>query len=202
MPFEGSFETWRISVMRGSRQVLVKVVLFQLRGHGQVHNDAMPNFLLILNALYKGLQMRYQLLQKFFEKVVKIKKKRLSSWVSVWSESASIVSSRIFMHLSLPMQIVIVVTLSLLLPFNCASGHVPFAHYDVWMCLHDSNFSSVPLLNKLFRLISHWKWEPQTLHLRKFFFWWTDLMWLFSSLILITFEFSDFPDCSFSDSKS
>ena len=30
--------------MKGSRQVLVKVVLFQLRGHGQPQDDAMPNF--------------------------------------------------------------------------------------------------------------------------------------------------------------
>ena len=29
--------------MRGSRQVLVKVVLFQLRGRGHPKNDAMPN---------------------------------------------------------------------------------------------------------------------------------------------------------------
>ena len=44
MPFERSFETGRISVMKGSRRVLVKVVLFQLRGHGHPQDDAMPNF--------------------------------------------------------------------------------------------------------------------------------------------------------------
>ena len=43
MLIENSFETARISVMRGSRQVLVKVVLFQLRGHGHPQNDATPN---------------------------------------------------------------------------------------------------------------------------------------------------------------
>merc|ERR1712004_882534 len=32
-----------------------------------------PIFLLILNALYKGFQMRYHLFQKFFGKMVKIK---------------------------------------------------------------------------------------------------------------------------------
>ena len=32
-----------------------------------------PIFLLILNALYKGFQMRYHLFQKFFGKIVKIK---------------------------------------------------------------------------------------------------------------------------------
>ena len=43
MPFEKSFETGRISVMKGSRRVLVKVVLFQLRGRGHPQDDAMPN---------------------------------------------------------------------------------------------------------------------------------------------------------------
>ena len=45
MPFERSFETGRISLMKGSRRVLVKVVLFQLRGRSQPQNDAMANFL-------------------------------------------------------------------------------------------------------------------------------------------------------------
>ena len=44
MPFERSFETGRISVMKGSKRVLVKVVLFQLRGRSQPQNDATPNF--------------------------------------------------------------------------------------------------------------------------------------------------------------
>ena len=44
MPFEKSFETGRISVMKGSRRVLVKVVLFQLRGRSQPQNDATANF--------------------------------------------------------------------------------------------------------------------------------------------------------------
>ena len=44
MPFERSFETERISVMKGCRRVLVKVVLFQLKGHGHPQDDAMPNF--------------------------------------------------------------------------------------------------------------------------------------------------------------
>ena len=43
MLFESNTETGRISVMKGSRQVLVKVVLFQLRGCSQPQNDAMPN---------------------------------------------------------------------------------------------------------------------------------------------------------------
>ena len=44
MPIERMFETRRISVIRGSTQVLVKVVLFQLRGCGHPQDDATPNF--------------------------------------------------------------------------------------------------------------------------------------------------------------
>ena len=44
MPFERLFETGRIFVMKGSRKVLVKAVLFQLRGRSQPQNDAMANF--------------------------------------------------------------------------------------------------------------------------------------------------------------
>ena len=44
MPFESNTETGRISVMKGSRKVLVKVVLFQLRGRGHRQDDATPNF--------------------------------------------------------------------------------------------------------------------------------------------------------------
>ena len=44
MPFESNIETGRISIMKGSRRVLVKVVLFQLRGHSQPQNDAKVNF--------------------------------------------------------------------------------------------------------------------------------------------------------------
>ena len=45
MPIKKSFETGRISIMRGSRRVLVKEVLFQLRGHGHPQDDATPNFI-------------------------------------------------------------------------------------------------------------------------------------------------------------
>ena len=44
MPFKRSFETGRTSVMKGSRRVLVKVVLFQLRGPGHPQDDANTNF--------------------------------------------------------------------------------------------------------------------------------------------------------------
>ena len=43
MPFESNTETGRISIMKGSRRVLVKVVLFWLRGRSQLQNDAMAN---------------------------------------------------------------------------------------------------------------------------------------------------------------
>ena len=42
--FEKSFETGRISVMKGSRRDLVKVLLFQLRGRVHPQDDAKPNF--------------------------------------------------------------------------------------------------------------------------------------------------------------
>ena len=58
--------------MRGSRQDLVKVVLFQLRGRGQPQDDATPNFFADYKRPIK-FQMRYHLFQKFFGKMVKIK---------------------------------------------------------------------------------------------------------------------------------
>ena len=41
---KNSFETVRISVMEGSRQVLVKVILFQLQEYFHLHDGATPNF--------------------------------------------------------------------------------------------------------------------------------------------------------------
>ena len=43
MLFESNTETGRISVMKGSRRVLVKVVLFQFSGLSQPQNDATAN---------------------------------------------------------------------------------------------------------------------------------------------------------------
>ena len=42
-PFERSFETGGISIMRGPKWFLVKVIHIQLRGHGHPENDASPN---------------------------------------------------------------------------------------------------------------------------------------------------------------
>ena len=44
MPSKRNFETGRNFVMKGSRQVLVKAVLFQLRERGHPQDDATPNF--------------------------------------------------------------------------------------------------------------------------------------------------------------
>ena len=44
MPFKRSFEIGRISVIKGASKVLVKVVLFQLRGRGHPQDGATPNF--------------------------------------------------------------------------------------------------------------------------------------------------------------
>ena len=41
--------------MKGSRRVLVKVVLFQLRGYGHPQEDAMPNFFADSKRPIKGL---------------------------------------------------------------------------------------------------------------------------------------------------
>ena len=42
--FERRFETERILAMRGSRQVLAQVMLFQFLGHDYPQDDAMPYF--------------------------------------------------------------------------------------------------------------------------------------------------------------
>ena len=70
--FERSFAIGIIFTMKGSKQILVKVVLFQLIGCGHPQGDAQPNFFLILKALYQGFQMRYHLFLKFVGKLVEI----------------------------------------------------------------------------------------------------------------------------------
>ena len=66
MPFERSFETGRISVMKGSRRVLVKVVLFQLRGPGHPQDDAMPNFCADSKCPILGLSSKVSFVPKIF----------------------------------------------------------------------------------------------------------------------------------------
>ena len=71
--FESNTETGRISVMKGSRRVLVKVVLFQLRGRGHPQDDATPNFFADSKRPIKGLSNEVSFVLKIFGKVVKIK---------------------------------------------------------------------------------------------------------------------------------
>ena len=74
MPFESNTETGRIFFMRGSRRVLVKVVLFQFLGPGLVQDGATSNFLPDLKALYQGFQIRYCLFLDSLENLPKIVK--------------------------------------------------------------------------------------------------------------------------------
>ena len=72
MLFESNTETERISVMRGSRQVLVEVVLFQLWGRGHPQDDASLNFFLEFKDFLQGLSnevLNFFLLQVFQKKL-------------------------------------------------------------------------------------------------------------------------------------
>ena len=70
MPFESNTETGRISVMKGSRRVLVKVVLFQLRGHGHPQDDATPNLFLDSKGPVLGLSNKVSFVSELFQKDV------------------------------------------------------------------------------------------------------------------------------------
>ena len=52
---ERMFETGKISIMRSSTQILVKVMLFHLKGCGHSKDDAMPNFFLDSKGSILGL---------------------------------------------------------------------------------------------------------------------------------------------------
>ena len=65
MPFESNTETGRISVMKGSRRVLVKVVLFQLRGPGHPQDDANTNFFADSKRPILGLSNEVSFVSKF-----------------------------------------------------------------------------------------------------------------------------------------
>ena len=66
MPIKRLLETRRISVMRGSTQVLVKVVLFQLRGRCQPKGDARPNFFTDSKSFLLGLSNEVSFVSGFF----------------------------------------------------------------------------------------------------------------------------------------
>ena len=66
--YESNTETGRIYVMKGSRQVLVKVVLFQLRGRGHPQGKAMPNFFPDSKSSILGLSNEVSFVIEFFLK--------------------------------------------------------------------------------------------------------------------------------------
>ena len=67
VPFESNTETGRISVMRGSRRVLVKVVLFQLRGPGHPQDDTTPNFFPDSNSPMLGLSNEVSFVSELYQ---------------------------------------------------------------------------------------------------------------------------------------
>ena len=67
--FERSFEIGRIHVMEGSRWILVKVVLFQLRGHGHPQGDATPNFFPDSKSTIIGLSNEASFVSRYYCKI-------------------------------------------------------------------------------------------------------------------------------------
>ena len=65
--FESRFETGGKFAMRGST-VLVKVVLFQLRGHGHPQDRAMPNFFPDSKSSILGLSNEVSFVTEYFWK--------------------------------------------------------------------------------------------------------------------------------------
>ena len=65
---ESRSETGRISIMTGSTRVLVKVVLFQLRGHGHPQDNAIHNFFPNSKSILLGLSNEVSFVSEFFEK--------------------------------------------------------------------------------------------------------------------------------------
>ena len=59
------------SIMRVSRRLLVKVLLFQLDGHGHPQDDAMPSFFLDLENSIVGLSNEESFVSEIFWKVGK-----------------------------------------------------------------------------------------------------------------------------------
>ena len=62
---ESSFEIGIKPVMGGSRQVLVKLVLFQLDGRGHPQDSAMPSFFLGSRGSILGLSIDVEFVSKF-----------------------------------------------------------------------------------------------------------------------------------------
>ena len=57
MVIKRRFETGRISIVRGSRGVLVKAVVFHLRGCGHPQDHAILNFIKFFNSHYSDLSI-------------------------------------------------------------------------------------------------------------------------------------------------
>ena len=66
--FERRFETGRILALRCYRQILVKVMLFQLRWHGHPQDDATPNFPLDFKRSITGLSNDVPFVSEFLQK--------------------------------------------------------------------------------------------------------------------------------------
>ena len=66
---ESTLKNGNISIMRDSRQILVEVVLFQLRGHGHPQDDSMPSFFPDLKKSITGLSNKVSFVSEFFRKV-------------------------------------------------------------------------------------------------------------------------------------
>ena len=66
--FERSFEIGQILVMKGSRQVLVKEVLFCLGGRGQLQDNATPSFSPDSKSSILGLSNEVSSVSRFFWK--------------------------------------------------------------------------------------------------------------------------------------
>ena len=96
MPFESNTETGRISVMKGSRRVLVKVVLFQLRGHGHSQDDATPNsFCKFWMPYIRAFKWGIICSRNSLERWLKLRK-RLSSLLGVCNNLGATVTIPIF----------------------------------------------------------------------------------------------------------
>ena len=69
---EGSFEIESSSIMRGSRRVLVNVLLFQLDGRGHPQDDATPSFFPDSKGSISRLSNEGSFVSAFNGKIVKL----------------------------------------------------------------------------------------------------------------------------------
>ena len=92
MPFESNTETGRIFVMRGSRRVLVKVVLFQFFGPGLAQDGATSNFLPDSKSSLLGLSNEVLFVFEFLEKIAKNSQNVLlkTPWMVIYVHQCSI----------------------------------------------------------------------------------------------------------------